>query len=46
MWQHCIEAIEKDPLSLDRECDWVIKYRLARPIGHATSFRSATPEWP
>jgi proteasome accessory factor A len=28
MWQHCMTGIEKDPLSLDRECDWVIKHRL------------------
>ncbi len=28
MWEHCMEGIEKDPLSLDRECDWVIKHRL------------------
>ncbi len=28
MWQHCLTGIEKDPLSLDRECDWVIKHRL------------------
>lgn len=28
MWQHCIETIEKDPLLLDREVDWVIKYKL------------------
>ncbi len=28
MWQHCLEGLEKDPLSLDRECDWVIKHRL------------------
>ncbi|MCY3786228.1 MAG: Pup--protein ligase [bacterium] len=28
MWGHCLERIEQDPLSLDRECDWVIKYRL------------------
>ena len=28
MWEHCVSAIEKDPLSLDREVDWVIKYRL------------------
>jgi len=42
MWQHCIEAIEIDPLGLDRECDWVIKYRLVEayrarhelPLGH------------
>jgi proteasome accessory factor A len=42
MWQHCLTVIEKDPLGLDRECDWVIKHRLidsyrARhgiPLGH------------
>ncbi len=28
MWEHCLIQIEKDPLSLDRECDWVIKYKL------------------
>ena len=28
MWEHCLTALEKDPLSLDRECDWVIKYKL------------------
>ncbi|HZD64623.1 MAG TPA: Pup--protein ligase [Acidimicrobiales bacterium] len=28
MWQHCLEGLEKDPLSLDRECDWVVKYHL------------------
>ncbi len=28
MWGYCLERIEQDPLSLDRECDWVIKYRL------------------
>ncbi len=28
MWQHVMSRIEKDPLSLDRECDWVMKYRL------------------
>src|SRR3954466_2758623 len=28
MWEHCITALEKDPLSLDRECDWVTKYHL------------------
>jgi proteasome accessory factor A len=28
MWEHCLTQIEKDPLSLDRECDWVIKYKL------------------
>jgi len=28
MWEHCLDGIERDPLSLDRECDWVAKYRL------------------
>ncbi len=28
MWEHVMTRIEKDPLSLDRECDWVIKYKL------------------
>jgi proteasome accessory factor A len=28
MWEHCIVALENDPMKLDRELDWVIKYRL------------------
>jgi proteasome accessory factor A len=28
MWEHCLTGIEKDPFSLDRECDWVIKHSL------------------
>jgi proteasome accessory factor A len=28
MWEHCISTIENDPLKLDREVDWVIKYNL------------------
>jgi proteasome accessory factor A len=28
MWEHAITQIEKDPLGLDREADWVIKYKL------------------
>ena len=28
MWEHCMTAIEDDPLQLDREVDWVIKYHL------------------
>ena len=28
MWQHVLEGLEKDPWTLDRECDWVIKHRL------------------
>jgi len=28
MWEHCVTALESDPMKLDREVDWVIKYRL------------------
>jgi proteasome accessory factor A len=28
MWEHCVTTIESDPLKLDREVDWVIKYKL------------------
>ena len=28
MWEYCLTAIEQDPLSLDREIDWVIKHHL------------------
>ena len=28
MWEHCLEGLEKDPWSLDRECDWVIKHSI------------------
>src|ERR671927_236048 len=28
MWEHCLTALAKDPLSLGRECDWVIKHNL------------------
>ena len=28
MWEHCMQAIEQDPLTLEREVDWVIKYHL------------------
>ncbi|MGH9299717.1 MAG: Pup--protein ligase [Acidimicrobiales bacterium] len=28
MWEHCLTGLERDPWSLDRECDWVIKHLL------------------
>jgi proteasome accessory factor A len=27
-WEHAVTTIERDPLSLDRNCDWVIKHTL------------------
>jgi proteasome accessory factor A len=32
MWQHCVAAIERDPLSLDREVDWVMKLALIEQV--------------
>ena len=28
MWEHCVSTIENDPMKLDREVDWVIKFKL------------------
>jgi proteasome accessory factor A len=28
MWEHCLTGLERDPWSLERECDWVIKHHL------------------
>ena len=28
MWEHCVTTLENDPIKLDREVDWVIKYKL------------------
>jgi proteasome accessory factor A len=28
MWEHCLTVLADDPLKLDRELDWVIKYKL------------------
>ena len=28
MWEHCLKGLERDPSSLGRECDWVMKHRL------------------
>jgi proteasome accessory factor A len=32
MWEHCVKALESDPLSLTRECDWVAKYQLIEEV--------------
>jgi len=28
MWEHCLTRLADDPMTLDRECDWVIKRQL------------------
>jgi len=42
MWEHCLKGLESDPMSLERECDWVAKHQLIEayrvrhgiPLGH------------
>ena len=33
MWEHLLTGLEKDPLTLRRECDWVAKYHLIEEYG-------------
>ncbi len=33
MWEYLLTGLEKDPLSLRRECDWVAKYHLIEAYG-------------
>ena len=28
MWEHCLNGLSSDPLSLEAECDWVAKYKI------------------
>jgi len=44
MWQHCMTAIEQDPLSLDRECDWVIKHHLVESVRARHQLTLADPK--
>jgi len=34
MWEHCLTTIADDPLKLDHEIDWVIKYKLIDAYRH------------
>ncbi len=44
MWEHCLTAIESDPLKLDRECDWVIKYKLIEAYRERNELALAHPK--
>ncbi len=44
MWEHCLTAIADDPLSLDREVDWVIKHRLIEQYRSKHGFSLNDPE--
>ena len=43
MWEHCLDGIEKDPLCLNRECDWVAKYHLVEAYRTGTASPYLTP---
>ena len=43
MWEYCLSAIERDPLSLDREIDWVIKHRLVEAYRERHDLELADP---
>ena len=42
MWEHCLERIADDPLTLGRECDWVTKHNLIEGLPGAPR-RAAQP---
>jgi proteasome accessory factor A len=44
MWEHCLTGLEKDPFSLDRECDWVIKYKLIEAYRQRHDLQLADPK--
>ncbi|MDH3471947.1 MAG: proteasome accessory factor PafA2 family protein, partial [Acidimicrobiia bacterium] len=43
MWEHLLTGLEKDPLSLGRECDWVAKYHLIERYREKHSLPLAHP---
>lgn len=44
MWEHVLTGLERDPLSLDRECDWVIKYKLIEAYRERNNLALADPK--
>ncbi|MEK7410056.1 MAG: Pup--protein ligase, partial [Actinomycetota bacterium] len=43
MWEHCVTAIENDPLKLESQIDWVIKYRLIEEFRRRHSLQLDDP---
>ena len=43
MWEYTLSHLEDDPLKLDRELDWVIKYKLIEAYRSVTTSPSAMP---
>ena len=44
MWEHVMTGIERDPLSLDREVDWVIKHNLIERYRERHGLALSSPE--
>jgi proteasome accessory factor A len=44
MWSNVLTKIEQDPLSLERECDWVTKYKLIERYQERHDLDLASPE--
>ncbi len=43
MWEHLLTGLEKDPMTLDREVDWVIKYKVLERYRSQRSITMADP---
>ena len=43
MWEYLLTGLEKDPMSLHRECDWVAKYRLIDAYGKRHDLSLSSP---
>jgi proteasome accessory factor A len=42
-WEHLLTGLEKDPMTLDREVDWVIKHRLLERYGERRGLPMSDP---
>ncbi|RMH81662.1 MAG: Pup--protein ligase [Actinomyces sp.] len=43
MWEHCVTTLARDPFELDREVDWVIKYKLVEAYRQRHGLSMADP---
>ena len=42
-WEHLLTGLEKDPMTLDREVDWVMKYRLLEKYSASRGLQMSHP---
>jgi proteasome accessory factor A len=42
-WEHLLTGLEKDPMTLDREVDWVMKYRLLERYSASRGLQFSDP---